>query len=158
MNSLKIIIGTLFGAGLLPKAPGTWGSLFSLPLIWVTIVYFPFYGLPVFIVVASLLSLWTAPANEKRYGTDPPQFVMDECAGQAIVFLSTSFYALQGSDLYVLLAGFVLFRVFDIFKPLGIDSLQKLDGKFGILADDLLAGVYALICLELIKFLLSAFL
>jgi len=158
MNSLKIFVGTLFGAGMLPKAPGTWGSLFSLPLIWITAVYFPVYGLIIFVLVSSFLSLYTAPASEKKYGADPPEFVMDECAGQAVVFLFSSFYAFQLSELYVLLAGFLLFRFFDILKPFGIDALQKLDGKFGILADDLLAGVYALICLEALKFTVTAIL
>ena len=158
MKSVKIILGTLFGAGYLPKAPGTWGSFFSLPLIWATIFYFPAYGLVLFVIFTSLLSLWTAPAAEDAFGADPPEFVMDECAGQAVVFLFTTFYAVQFSDIYVLATGFLLFRLFDILKPFGINALQKLDGKFGILADDLLAGVYALICLETLKFTVTAIL
>lgn len=156
MKSLKILLGTLFGAGLLPKAPGTWGSLFSLPLIWLTMIWFPVYGLSVFVLISSLLSLWTAPANVEKYGEDPPQFVMDECAGQAVVFLYTTFHVVELSNFIILISGFILFRIFDVLKPFGINAIQKLDGKFGILADDLLAGVYALICLELLKFLLTA--
>lgn len=156
MKSFKVLLGTFFGAGLLPVAPGTWGSFFTLPFIWLTMIWFPVYGLPVFVIIAAALSLWTAPANVEKYGQDPPQFVMDECAGQAVVFLYTSFYVIELSNIATLLTGFILFRIFDVLKPLGIDAIQKLDGKFGILADDLLAGVYALICLELLKFMLTA--
>lgn len=155
MTALKLALGTLFGSGLLPKAPGTWGSLATLPLIYGAWHISPVYGIPVFIVAASVLSLWTSPAAVQKYGDDPPQFVMDEAAGQAVVFAATSFtYGFTG-NLTWLLTGFILFRLFDILKPLGIDRLQKLHGKFGILADDLLAGVYALASLELIK-LISA--
>lgn len=158
MNSLKITIGTLFGTGYLPKAPGTWGSLFSLPVIWAIIFYFPVYGLILFVMLTSWLSLWSAPAAEDVFGSDPSEFVMDECAGQAVVFLFTTIYTVQHSDFYVLFAGFLLFRMFDILKPFGINALQNLDGKFGILADDLLAGVYALICLETLKLTIAAIL
>lgn len=151
MNGVKIGIGTLFGAGLLPAAPGTWGSLFSLPLIYLTVIYTPPYGIFLFFLATVILSLWTAPASVRKYGEDPPQFVMDECAGQTVVFLATGFLFTPHPDLLYLFTGFILFRIFDILKPLGIDSVQKFPGKFGILADDLLAGFYALIGLELLK-------
>jgi phosphatidylglycerophosphatase A len=155
MTGLKLAIGTLFGSGLLPKAPGTWGSLATLPLVFFAWHFSPLFGVPVLIVAACILSLWTAAAAVQRYGDDPPQFVMDEVAGQALVFAATSFTYGTAGNLTWLLTGFILFRLFDILKPLGIDRLQKLHGKFGILADDLLAGIYALASLELIK-LISA--
>lgn len=151
MEPVKTGIGTLFGAGLLPKAPGTWGSFFSLPLIYLAAAWIPGYGVLLFFVAACILSVWSAPAAVEKYGQDPPQFVMDECAGQAFVFITTGFYFTSYADIILLLAGFILFRLFDILKPFGIDSVQKLPGKFGILADDLLAGFYAWICLELLK-------
>ncbi|MEX0647276.1 MAG: phosphatidylglycerophosphatase A [Balneolaceae bacterium] len=151
MTRLKIGFGTFFGTGLLPKAPGTWGSFVSLPFIFAASFCFPEYGIFVFIFAACLLSVWSAPAAVEKYGPDPPQFVMDECAGQAVVFLLSGFYTISLTEFYTLAAGFILFRVFDILKPLGIDYIQKLPGKFGILADDLLAGFYALVCLELLK-------
>jgi phosphatidylglycerophosphatase A len=77
---------------------------------------------------------------------------MDEAAGQAVVFLFSGFAGVNNDPIWVLFAGFVLFRFFDIIKPLGIDRLQKVPGNFGILVDDLLAGLYALVCLELIKY------
>lgn len=146
----KILAGTLFGTGFIPKAPGTWGSLVTLPLIYGSSLISPQFGIPVLIVLAIMLSLWSSSENEREFGDDPPQFVMDECAGQSLVFLPAAIIASAVPDLFQLVTGFFLFRVFDILKPFGIDRLQKLPGKFGILVDDLLAGIYALICVELI--------
>jgi phosphatidylglycerophosphatase A len=158
MSQFKLFIGTLFGAGLLPKAPGTWGSLLSLPIIYFFYTLSPVYGVVVLTCLASLLSLWTTDANVARYGDDPPQFVIDETAGQALVFIITPFHYSLSGNLAILLAGFILFRIFDILKPLGVNALQKLPGKFGILLDDLAAGIYALICLELLKLLMGSLL
>lgn len=147
----KILTGTLLGTGLIPMAPGTWGSLFTLPLVFASWHISPEFGIPVLLVLAIALSLWSSSENVREFGDDPPQFVMDECAGQSLVFLPAALFTSPVPDLFHMLTGFFLFRVFDILKPLGIDRLQNLPGKFGILADDLLAGIYALICLELIQ-------
>jgi phosphatidylglycerophosphatase A len=151
MTRLKLALGTLFGAGLLPKAPGTWGSLFTLPLVYLCWLASPTFGIALLVLVSVILSLWTAPAATSRYGDDPPEFVMDETAGQALTFLATSFAYSGSANFALLILGFLFFRLFDILKPLGINRLQKLPGKFGILVDDLLAGIYALACLEAIK-------
>lgn len=148
MKTLRYWTGIFFGAGLLPKAPGTWGSIAALPLIYLVGIFFSTPGLVILTVVAILLSLWSSDEAVRRLGDDPPQFVMDEVAGQSAVFLLVSFGGGLMHDLGVLTAGFLLFRLFDIFKPLGIDPLQKLPGKYGILCDDLLAGFYALVCIE----------
>lgn len=146
--NIQVAIGTLLGAGYLPIAPGTWGSFFTLPLIYGVAYLFPVYGIPVFFAACCVLSLISAPAVEKQYGHDPAQFVMDECAGQSLVFILTGFTFSFLDDAFILAAGFLLFRFFDILKPLGIDKLQNLPAEIGILADDLLAGVYSFICLE----------
>lgn len=149
--SIKISLGTLFGTGFMPKAPGTWASLFWLTVIYAVAYLLPVYGLFALLAGTILCSFWSSKACSDRFGDDPPEFVMDECAGQTMVFLTTSFHFSVTADLWIILAGFVLFRIFDILKPLGIDGLQKLPGKFGILFDDLLAGLYALGSLEFIK-------
>lgn len=156
MKSVKFILGTFFGTGLLPKAPGTWGSLASIPFIYLTALYFSYTGVIIFLIVACLLSLWSSSEAIERYGNDPSQFVMDEVAGQSIVFLFAVFQVDFFHDIWILLAGFIMFRLFDIYKPLGINQLEKLPGKFGILVDDLLAGLYALICLEVLFRLTSS--
>lgn len=157
MTSLKIAVGTFFGTGFLPKAPGTWGSLCTLPVVYATGYFFGSPGLYFFTGIAVLLSLWSASAVEKAYGPDPSVFVMDEVAGQSLVFLITGLYLSVWSDFLLLTGGFLLFRFFDITKPLGINALQKLPGKFGILADDLLAGLYSLVLLEGLYFVLATY-
>ena len=149
MNSLKLALGTLFGIGRLPIAPGTWGSLATLPVVFLIGWSAGIYAITVLIIFSCILSLWCASAAEEKFGKDPSQFILDELAGQSVVFLLTDFSAPPLQIITVLLSGFILFRVFDIMKPLGINALQKLPGKFGILADDILAGIYALVILEL---------
>lgn len=158
MRFLKLTLGTFFGSGLLPKAPGTWGSLFTLPFIYAAYLIHPVFGIACFALIASLISLWTTDVCVSTYGDDPGQFVIDETAGQTVVFIFTAFYYDTTANLILLFTGFIIFRLFDIFKPLGIVRLEKLPGKIGILADDLAAGAYALICLELLKSILGSLL
>jgi phosphatidylglycerophosphatase A len=149
MNSLKLALGTLFGIGHLPYAPGTWGSLATLPVVFLIGWSAGTPAIIALVLFGIILSLWCAPAAEMKYGKDPSQFILDELAGQSVVFLLADFTASIQQNLLVLITGFVLFRIFDIIKPLGINALQKLPGKFGILFDDILAGIYALMLLEL---------
>jgi len=92
LKTLKILTGTFFGAGLLPKAPGTWGSLLFLPLIYIAAYYGSFPGIFGLLIFTIILSFWSTQENVKRFGSDPPEFVMDECAGQTIPFLTIPFY------------------------------------------------------------------
>ena len=156
MKSLKLVIGTFFGSGMLPKAPGTWGSLAAIPFIYLTALYFSFPGVLIFLIISCLLSLWSTSVAVEKYGDDPSQFVMDEVAGQSVVFLIVGFQADLSHDIWILIAGFIFFRLFDIIKPLGINRMEKLPGKFGILLDDLLAGFYALICMEVLFMITSS--
>ena len=152
MTSLKRIIGTLFGIGYLPPAPGTWASLFTLFIIYGCSLFLYSWTLPVLLFLFITLSLITSPEPAIDSDcNDPSWFVMDECAGQTVPFLLTGFTASLQHDLLYLLAGFIFFRFFDIAKPLGVNRLQNLPGKIGILADDLLAGFYALICMQLME-------
>lgn len=145
--SFLMLIGTLFGAGYLPKAPGTWGSLLFLPFIYFSYELSGFIGVIALTIIASILSLISAPAAIKRLGEDPGEFVMDECAGQALVFAITFSILNISPGIAIYIPGFLLFRLFDIIKPFGIKRVEKVGGKFGILADDLLAGFYASISL-----------
>ena len=153
--NIRVALGTMFGAGLLPNAPGTWGSFFTLPLVYAVAYYYPSYGIAVFFIASCVISLLSASAVVEKYGPDPSPFVMDECAGQSLVFLATTFTFTFSADAFSLAAGFFIFRFFDILKPLGVDKLQKLPGEIGILADDLLAGVYALISLAALNYIIS---
>ncbi len=152
VNQLKLFLGTGFYSGLSPIAPGTAGSFVATLLIF-GIIYAQIYALIfILLVLSSLTSLWAAPYFEHRFGKDPGQMVSDEWAGQCVTFLAISFSTDLQTNIILLLTGFLLFRFFDILKPLGINKLQNLKGGQGILADDLLAGLYALLCLKTLIF------
>ncbi|WP_138429572.1 phosphatidylglycerophosphatase A family protein [Fodinibius saliphilus] len=148
MQKLKPILGSFFYAGFLPNAPGTWGSLFALVPIYFIGVYTPWYGIVLFTIFTSYLTVWVSEECERVWGGDPSPLVMDELAGQGMGFIAISFTGVINYDLLLLFLGFIFFRFFDIQKPLGVDKLQKLPGGWGILVDDLLAGFYAFLCLK----------
>ncbi|MEX2601952.1 MAG: phosphatidylglycerophosphatase A [Balneolaceae bacterium] len=153
MNRLKAATATLFGAGLIPVAPGTWGSLFSLILIYPAAILGGTTGLLAVAVAGSLLTLWSAGYAEKKWGPDPSKMVIDELSGLALVYLMIPFTGDPGTDLIPLFGGFLLFRLFDIRKPFGINRLQHFPSGFGILLDDLGAGLYACFVLHIARYL-----
>ena len=143
-----LILSSWFCVGRIPKAPGTFGTMASVPLVFGIYFLGGLYGavcLFLFLVLAVLVSGW----SQKNLGRDdPPEVVIDEVAG----FLLTLFL-LRPSWLNLAL-GFVLFRFFDILKPFPIKRSEKIGGGVGIVMDDLLAGVYAHVCLRVVIFLL----
>jgi len=145
-GKISLTLSTWFGTGLLPVAPGTFGTLGAVPLV---------FGLPclgtvpgVFIIVMVVaVAIWTSGRSEELlWKSDPSEVVIDEVAG----FLLTMFF-LPLSWL-TLGFGFILFRVFDILKPYPIKQAEKLRGGLGIVMDDLVAGIYAHLCVRLILF------
>jgi len=142
-QAVALFAGTLFVTGYLPIAPGTWGSLFCLPMIYASWYLLGYTGLVLLTIGTSILSLLSAPIAIRVLGDDPAAFVMDECAGQSLVFATALPLCHLSPDIPTLLVGFLFFRLFDIVKPMGIKQAEKFRGKFGILADDLLAGMYA---------------
>lgn len=152
MNTVKYFLGTGFYSGLVPKAPGTAGSLAALLIIFLLIQEQVYALIPVFILYSSVITLWSASYFEQEFGDDPGRMVSDEWAGMGLTYLAISFTGNLQTDILLLLAGFLLFRFFDILKPLGIQRIQKMGSGWGILADDLLAGFYALVCLKTLIF------
>lgn len=151
-----------FGLGRLPLAPGTWGSL-PPAVIFALMWYFGASAVSISIVMAALILAGSvvcvkcAPAVIAVTGkSDPREVVADEFAGQAVVFLAILFLAagtISTSQIWTTtVLGFLLFRLFDIVKPWPIRKLEKLPAGWGVLLDDLLAGVYAgivlLLCLQ----------
>jgi phosphatidylglycerophosphatase A len=158
---------TTFGVGYLPVMPGTYGSAAGVGIYLFIAnleksVYLR-YGLDggneaqitallhavnlVLFLLFCLLGIWAASrATELFRNKDPQQAVVDEVIGQLITFLFVPFFI----SWQFILAGFLLFRLFDIWKPYPIDSLQNLPAGIGVCADDILAGVYAGTCLALI--------
>ncbi|PYT01935.1 MAG: phosphatidylglycerophosphatase A [Acidobacteria bacterium] len=156
---------TTFGVGYLPLAPGTWGSMVAVGFY--AILASTFKGVAytanlqslestvatvhAIILVTFLLfilaGIWAATRSIELLGnSDASQAVVDEVIGQLIVFLFIPFT----SSWLLIGAGFLFFRVFDIWKPYPIDYLQELPGGIGVCADDILAGVYAGVCVSII--------
>jgi phosphatidylglycerophosphatase A len=143
------LIATFFGAGMLHPGPGTWGSL-AATLLWSALArflapehrtLFALLGVAVITAVGIPAATRFARAVGKK---DPQQVVIDEVAGQ---LLTLAFAPLTWKPL---LAGFILFRAFDMLKPPPIRSLENLPEGTGIVVDDLGAGVYAALVLQLL--------
>ncbi|HDR05378.1 MAG TPA: phosphatidylglycerophosphatase A [Candidatus Marinimicrobia bacterium] len=138
MTGLARMVGTFFYIGYMPLAPGTWGSLALVLLLYV----FPLndlYWQMVILISLILASVWSGNILEKAdHKEDPRYIVIDEVAG---MFLAL--FALPSDNFKVCLIAFILFRIFDIVKPFGINRLQDIHGGVGIVADDLAAGLLA---------------
>jgi phosphatidylglycerophosphatase A len=154
------------GVGLLPFAPGTWGSLVGIALYliaralsvkvlargatggWNAAQLDALQTATLLVLVSgiTLAGVWAATRAEKLLGRkDPGAVVIDEVAGQLITF---AFVPLNSSA-WIVVTGFVLFRLFDIWKPYPVRRLEALESGLGIMADDVLAGFYAATMLAL---------
>ena len=136
-----------FGSGLAPKAPGTFGTLAALPLYFLMM----HLSLPVFIaltLVITIVGFWICDIAAKDMQVhDHGAIVWDEVAGMLITMIAAPV------GLLPLIVGFVLFRFFDIIKPWPIKLLDRhVKGGFGIMIDNVLAGVFAAICLQVIHY------
>lgn len=132
------------GAGWLPLAPGTWGTLAAVPL-YLALAGLSAAGYALATLAFAALAILVAGRAERLAGVrDPGAIVIDEMAG----FLVAMFQAPPGWR--GLAAGFVLFRVFDILKPPPVKAVEALGGGAGIVADDLVAGLYANLALRLL--------
>jgi phosphatidylglycerophosphatase A len=138
-----VLLGTWFGVGLLPVMPGTWGSLVALPCAWAIRALWGASGLGVAVAVTVAVGCWATAKIAKASGVkDPGAVVIDEVAGQWVALLPASLDPLS----YGL--GFLLFRIFDIWKPWPVRWADcHVHGGFGIMLDDLLAAVYAALAL-----------
>jgi phosphatidylglycerophosphatase A len=150
---LNTFLGSGLGAGLIPVAPGTFGTLSGLILMIPLHLIWGFWGIILFILMAISLNYLTYADFEQKFGIDPGGFVLDEWAGYGIAILPI--YVLAFDAWIGFSLGFAFFRLFDITKIWGIDALQNLEGPHGVLFDDLLAGLYAAICLYLLIFAFS---
>jgi phosphatidylglycerophosphatase A len=139
------MLATAGGVGYLPRAPGTWGSLLAVAAAWVLSV-FPWWWL-VAIPLAIGIGWLSCPGACRHFDNkDPSQVVIDEVAGQWI--------ALAGLPLnpVTLIAGFALFRLFDILKPWPVGRLERFPGASGIMLDDLAAGLIAQLILRFVLY------
>jgi len=153
-NYFSWIIATWFGTGLLPIAPGTWGSLAAFPFAYIISVYSGPYVLIIGTVALFFIGKQASDNVEKSAQKKDPGFiVVDEVVGQWIALLPISFlYIYVGPDLSywvfapIAVVAFLAFRIYDIWKPWPIHYIDKnVPGGLGIMLDDVIAGIYALI-------------
>ena len=155
-----MIIGTGFGAGFWPWGPGTAGAVLA------TAIWFVLQGLLTtaalqltilaLILLFSALGTWATQRLMPFWGDDPSRVVVDEMVGAWLALLPVALWPSAGASAWwPPLAALLLFRFFDIAKPLGIRALDLRRGAFWVMADDLLAGIYAAIVLAILLICIS---
>ena len=146
MKNFIILLATGFGVGYSPIAPGTLGTLVAIPIYYfLSNISSPIYEIT--LIGFFFLSVWISENAEISFGKkDDPRIVIDEMMG----FLITMLWVPKTVRFIVI--GFFVFRFFDILKPFPIRRLEKkLKGGFGVVLDDVMAGIYANIILHLIR-------
>lgn len=156
IHFLAKTIATGFGTGFFPIGPGTVGSLLAVAL-YVLYVQYNVTGnlltntehflLLAVIIFTFIIGVWSANQVEKDYGHDASYVVIDEMLGVWIALLWLPFTP------FYIIAALILFRFFDILKPLGIRKMEALPRGWGVMMDDLLAGIYANFVLQIIHLL-----
>ncbi len=140
------IAATWFGSGLLPGAPGTWGSLAALPFAWMIAGWGGAWALAGAAGLCFLAGWWASAVYVRRTGVaDPQEIVIDEVAGQWLVL------ALAPPDILHYAIGFAVFRVLDIWKPFPAGWADRhVEGGLGVMTDDALAALYGTALMALV--------
>lgn len=141
------LIATWLYSGKSPKAPGTCGSLATLPFVFALAYFYGIYAVIAFAVIISVIGIPVAGKYAQALNIkDPGQIVIDEVAGQTIALIFAE------TNLYLFAIGFALFRLFDISKPWLVGWADtKLSGGLGIMLDDIFAGIFAGILILLLQ-------
>lgn len=148
---LAVLLATWFGTGYAPLAPGTVASIVAWGVAWVLVhrCGMPPWALAAAAAAITPVAIWSAGAASAAFGSeDPSRVVIDEVVGQWIALAPAS----RGS-LPEWIAAIVLFRAFDIAKPLGIRRAEAIQGGRGVVADDVAAGAYAMIGVLLVRWI-----
>lgn len=136
-----------FGTGWLPVASGTWGAAAAILMVWPLAMLTPSaltLELTVLIVAFTWIGAIGSHVLASEWGEDPSQTVIDEMVGMWIAVLAVPL------SWQYWLAAFLLFRFFDIFKPLGVRRLENIEGGWGVMLDDIMAGVYTNLLLQIV--------
>jgi len=147
MNRFFLLFAAGFGVGYSPIAPGTLGTLITIPIYYfLSAIRSPIYE--VTIIAFFFLSVWISEKAEIFFGKrDDSRIVIDEMMG----FLITMLW-IPKTAIFIII-GFFLFRFFDIVKPPPIRLIERARGGFGVVLDDVVAGVYSNIILQIISYL-----
>ena len=148
MKALMKAIASLFYIGFLRPAPGTWGSLISLPVAYGILLSGGFRFLIIATITMFFIGLYATAQVTHEGDKDPSWVVIDELVGQWVALFPVAYGAsMMGVAYWELypgwISGFVLFRLFDIWKPWLIGWADRQGGAFGVMFDDVLAGVFA---------------
>lgn len=158
VDAVAVFIATGFGVGFIPLGPGTWGSLVGLLIAYGLIAVFSLdvvllqNALIIACIALAAIGIWSSTRAETSFDRkDAGQIVIDEVCGQVIsfVFIAPYLVRLGPQWRWWMIPGFLLFRAFDIFKPYPINKLQDLRGGFGVMMDDIVAGIYAAVLMSL---------
>jgi len=145
------ILSTCFGLGFFPVAPGTVTSI----VVVLGYFFLPVLHSPVLLLTLVLLStgvgIWAGGVMEEYYGNDPSIVTIDELAGQWLALVALP------EGVWPVALAFLFFRFFDIAKPGPVDALQRLPGGWGIMLDDLLAGLFANVSVRALILLFTFF-
>tara|TARA_B100000123_G_scaffold238161_1_gene190248 strand:+ start:282 stop:773 length:492 start_codon:yes stop_codon:yes gene_type:complete len=161
MKKINVLISTFFGNGYISKIPGTFTSLSTLIILYIFFEVLQFKNLNYILILYSIIffySFYAVMDSETEFEIkDPRQIVIDEVLGQAmplilIVYLSSNNLINVPVEIYYLLS-FILFRFFDIVKPFPVSYFDKQHKNFfGIIMDDIMAGLYTMLIIYLISF------
>jgi phosphatidylglycerophosphatase A len=150
-NFLYKLICTASGLGLLPRAPGTFGALGGLA-VGFSVMQFtatPNFILFILIVLFFVTGAYCAEKLIQEWGKDPSVIVIDEVVGMWVSMLFIP------NNIFLILLAFVIFRFFDIAKPLFIRKMENIRGGWGIMLDDVVAGIFANAVVQLLIFLIE---
>jgi phosphatidylglycerophosphatase A len=149
-DKVVLLVSIWFGTGLLPGMPGTFGTAGAIPLC-LLINFLPTSYQALFLLLIIIVAIWASHSSQRILGrVDPREIVIDEVAGFLLSVIFIPF------TLRNLVAGFFLFRFFDILKPPPIKLIEKkVKGGCGIVFDDLVAGVYAHLCLRFLLYMIG---
>lgn len=146
-------IATVLGTGYAPMAPGTVGSIFGVILFYLFNYIFSLYNIDnriillfnlIILLITFFIGVWSIKMVHKEWKHDSGRIVIDEVVGVFITLVAAPL------DWRYYLIGLILFRIFDIWKPFFIRKIDKMDSDWSVMLDDVLAGIYSLIVLELI--------
>ena len=151
-KSISFIIATFFGFGYSKIAPGTIGSLITLPLAFLLAYFFGIWGISIAVVLIFIIGTMATTEVLRHTPHDPGFVVIDEVAGQLLTFASVApFLKNNISAWHIYIAGFILFRIFDIFKPQPVRWADRnIENAWGVMLDDIIAGTYATLILYIL--------